>query len=217
MVTSTSAAQAANASSNLIFNKTTPAAPSDSFVKALISELQGFIDQSGNGSHFQIDIQNGTEQGSGGRQFVVTVKNTEPAAAEAAPLAVASTSASVVDKSKMSPTDAYWAEQPAELQALRYMPEDEKADAAHELSAKGFAVDVPIMMWGWDPLVVMTARQTAGYTWVPSAVQSPVGVGPGLNFPGLPSYDPKNPPPGSIKESTDFAIGSANNDPWIKV
>src|SRR5258707_12535827 len=117
MVSLRSAAQSANVPSNLIFNKTTPAAPSDSFVKELIAELQGFIDQSGNGSHFQIDIQNEPGQTSGSRQFLVTVKSAAPA--------IALTTASAIDKSKMSPTDAYWAEQPSELQALRYMPEDE--------------------------------------------------------------------------------------------
>src|SRR5207237_1516462 len=120
----------------------------------------------------------------------------------AAPAVVAPvTTTPMIDKSKMSPTDAYWAEQPPELQALRFMPEEEKGDAANDLAKKGFPVDVPIMLWGWDPLVVMTARQTAGYTWVPSASQDRVAVGPALNFPGLPSYDPNNPPAGSIKVS----------------
>ncbi len=219
MVTLMSGAQAASAPTDLIFNKTTPAAPADSFAQQLISELQRYLNHSANGSHLQIDIQSEPSQNSGDRQFLVTVKDatSAPVAPPVAAPVVAASAQPTLDKSHMTPTDAYWAEQPPELQALRYMPEDQKGDAVQELSAKGFAVDVPIMLWGWDPLVVMTARQTAGYTWVPSAMQTAIAVGPGLNFPGLPSYDPKNPPAGAIKVSTDFAIGTNNQDPWIKV
>src|SRR5437899_1744796 len=69
---------AATAPNNFIFNKTTSAAASDSFVKELVSQLQGIIDQSGNGSHFQIDIQSETTQNADSRQFLVTVKNATP-------------------------------------------------------------------------------------------------------------------------------------------
>jgi hypothetical protein len=36
-----------------------------------------------------------------------------------------------------------------------------------------------------------------GYTWVPSALQQPVEVAPGLTYAGA-SYDPSKPPAGSI-------------------
>jgi hypothetical protein len=47
-------------------------------------------------------------------------------------------------------------------------------------------------------------------------MQAPVQVAPGLSFPGLPGYDPKNPPPGSIKVTTDFATGTLHPDPMMK-
>jgi hypothetical protein len=105
----------------------------------------------------------------------------------------------------IKPADVYWAEQPAAVQALRDMPDDARATAAQALAAKGYKIDVPIMVWGWDPLVTMTVRQNMGYTWVPSGGQSPVPVTPGISFAGLPSYDPNSPPQGSIKVTTDFA------------
>ncbi len=117
----------------------------------------------------------------------------------------------------MTPTDAYWAEQPPAVQALRNMPDDQKFEAARDLAAQGYTIDVPIMVWGWDPLVTMTMRQNDGYTWVPSALQPNIPIGPGMvNVWNVPSYDANNPPPGSIKVSTDFAKGTNMQDPWIK-
>jgi hypothetical protein len=63
----------------------------------------------------------------------------------------------------------------------------------------------------------MTLRQNDGYTWVPSAMQPNIPIGPGIaNVWNLPGYDPNNPPPGSIKVSTEFAQGTGLQDPWIK-
>lgn len=139
-------------------------------------------------------------------------KNYVPAASAPAAAATA-----VVDKSNMTPTDAYWAEQPPAIQALRTMPDDERFAAAQELAKQGYSIDVPIMVWGWDPLTTMTIRQNDGYTWVPSALQPNTTIGPGIvNVWNLPSYDPNHPPPGSIKVSTDFAIGTNMQDPYIK-
>lgn len=226
MVNSTNGVLPTSAATDLIFAKTTAAASSDSFAQQLISALQGYMNQAGSSSRLEIDIQAEPGQNSGSSQFLVTVKNlgnvapaptAAPAAALVAAKAIAAPVTTGIDKSRMTPTDAYWATQPPEVQALRRTSDEERGSMAADLAAKGFAIDVPIMLWGWDPLVVMTARQTAGYTWVPSALQPPVAVGPGLNFPGLASYDPKTPPPGSIKVSTDFAIGTNNQDPWIKI
>jgi hypothetical protein len=120
-----------------------------------------------------------------------------------------------IDKSNMTPTDAYWAEQPTPVQALRYMPDEQKFDAAQDLAKQGYSIDVPIMMWGWDPLTTMTIRQNDGLTWVPSAMQPNIPVSPGNSFPGLPSYDATKPPAGSIMVSTAFAQGTNMQDPWI--
>lgn len=94
---------------------------------------------------------------------------------------------------------AYWAAQPPEVRAL---PEIEdpagRATRGAQLATQGFTIDVPIMVWGWDPYLVMKMRSDYGYTWVPSALQPPVSVVPGVSIPGIPPYDPANPPAGSI-------------------
>jgi hypothetical protein len=115
----------------------------------------------------------------------------------------------------MTPDQAYWASQPAAVQALQNLPPDQRQALAEQLSNQGYAIDVPIMVWGWDPLATMVQRQIDGYTWVPSADQANIPVGPGLNVPGYPGYDPNDPPPGSIPVSTAFAIGTNGQNPWI--
>jgi hypothetical protein len=95
--------------------------------------------------------------------------------------------------------NAYWASQPTAVQALRTMPEEERDGYADQLASEGYAIDVPIMVWGWDPSIVTSMRQADGYTWVPSALQNPVEVAPGLGSLGtLAAYNPKDPPAGSI-------------------
>jgi len=95
------------------------------------------------------------------------------------------------------------------------MPDDQRMAAAQQLANEGYTIDVPIMVWGWDPLATMIDRQNNGYTWVPSALQSDVPVTPGNTFPGLPSYDPNKPPAGSIQVTTAFAIGTNGESAWI--
>jgi hypothetical protein len=119
-------------------------------------------------------------------------------------------------KPVLNEADAYWASQPPEVQALRDLPDSQRMDLAHDLADRGFQIDVPIMVWNWDPLTTMMVRQNQGFTWVPSAKQNPVQVAPGLTFGGLPSYDPKNPPPGSIKVTTEFAKGLESTCPWLR-
>jgi hypothetical protein len=99
--------------------------------------------------------------------------------------------------------NAYWAHQPPEVQALRNIPDP--SSAALGLAAKGFTIDVPIMIWKWDAWKVMRLREQYGYTWVPSALQPPIQEPPGIVVPGLQPYDPNNPPPGSIKVSLNVA------------
>jgi hypothetical protein len=93
---------------------------------------------------------------------------------------------------------AYWASQPPAVQALQNIDDPtQRAMAAAQLAASGYQIDTPIMVWGWDPSKVTTLRQDMGYTWVPSAFQSPIAAAPGLTN-GSQSYDPTNPPSGSI-------------------
>ena len=209
---------------NLTLTKATTSNPMDSFAQQLATAIEGYLGKVNSGSHFEIDVQTGK-----GNDFTVSVKDlgtsatpaatattpATPAAPTAPPAAVSDPPA--VDKSKMTPTDAYWAEQPPAVQALRDMPDNQKFEAARNLAAEGYTIDVPIMVWGWDPLVTMTLRQNDGYTWVPSALQPNIPIGPGItNVWNLPSYDANHPPPGSIKVSTDFAKGTNMQDPWIK-
>ncbi len=101
---------------------------------------------------------------------------------------------------------AYWASQPPEVQALPGIADSvQRATQAATLATDGFTVDVPIMVWGWDAYLVMTMRAQFGYTWVPSALQPPVTIAPGIAQPGVVAYDPLHPPPGSIKVSTNVA------------
>jgi len=95
------------------------------------------------------------------------------------------------------------------------MEVDERASYAQTLAAEGYTIDVPIMVDGGDPLAVMIQREIEGYTWVPSALQSNIPAGPGIDDPGVPSYDPNDPPPGSIMVSTAFALGTNLQDPVV--
>jgi len=96
--------------------------------------------------------------------------------------------------------DAYWASQPPPVQALRHMQDQNQREAmASQLASEGYSIDVPIMVWGWDPSVTMAMRQAEGYTWVPSAGQKPVEMAPGLPAMGsTAAYNPNQPPSGSI-------------------
>ncbi|MBZ5609309.1 MAG: hypothetical protein LAP38_13685 [Acidobacteriia bacterium] len=117
-----------------------------------------------------------------------------------------------MDATQQQFNDAYRAFLPPELRELMAMPDGSPADAAaktqraSDLAQKGFTVDVPIMVWNWDPYLVMQLRQQFGYTWVPSALQPPITVAPGLpGFGTLSSYDPLHPPAGSIRVSLNLA------------
>ena len=93
----------------------------------------------------------------------------------------------------------YWAQQPAAVQALRNMPsESQREQLASQLASQGYSIDVPVMVWGWDAGITTQLRETAGYTWVPSATQANVTEAPGLNAPGFAPYNAANPPAGSI-------------------
>ena len=102
--------------------------------------------------------------------------------------------------------DAYWLHQPPEVRAMRTMlSEDARTSLAQTLAKRGFIIDRDIMVWAWDAWKVMFMRKLLGYTWTPSWLQSYVPTAPGADNPGTPSYDPNNPPPGSIRVSTDVA------------
>ena len=94
---------------------------------------------------------------------------------------------------------AYWASQPPEIRGLPGIADSqERASRGAELASKGFVIDVPIMVWGWDPYKITAARQSYGYTWVPSAMQDNLVAAPGVSMNGVTPYDPKSAPAGSI-------------------
>ncbi|HMD48984.1 MAG TPA: hypothetical protein VKG79_07795 [Bryobacteraceae bacterium] len=112
---------------------------------------------------------------------------------------------------------AYLAAQPPEIQALMAMDASSndavstRVTQGAALAAKGFLIDVPIMIYAWDAYLCMTERQDLGMTWVPSALMPGLGAANGYTMPGIPpqpgqiAYDPANPPPGAIKVSTSPA------------
>ena len=105
--------------------------------------------------------------------------------------------------------------QPPAVQALRAIPDEtERGAVAKQLADQGYTIDVPIMVWHWDPLITMTIRQNSGYTWVPSGDQAALQTCPNCDVPGLTHYDPNNPPAGSIMVSTAFAKGLESTAPW---
>jgi hypothetical protein len=122
------------------------------------------------------------------------------------------------DAPAMTEGDAYWAAQPAAVQVLRGMPDDEAKDKlALRLAGQGYQIDTQIMVWNWDPQMTMQVRENQGYAWVPSFGQSNIPVGPGVSDPFEPvSYNPGNPPPGSIRVSTAFAVGTIEN-PLVQI
>jgi hypothetical protein len=199
--------------------------------------IEKYLTQSENGSRIEIRFTN--ETGGDARQLVVTVKGPGgDAGTPAVPATPATPAAPALSPSQFlmysgtvqyvpkpaeeaapekpkNVYDAYWATQPPEVRVLRTIEsEAERTRKAQELAGQGFAIDVPIMVWQWDPLMTMRAREAAGYTWVPSANGQPIELGPGIDFPGLTPYDPHNPPPGSIKVSTEWAKGLEETSIW---
>src|SRR5271168_4478298 len=228
MVQATSGIQSSNAANDIVFNGT-PSVGTADFAQQLMTAIEGLLQKSGNGSQFEIDIAPSQGQNSDGSQLTVTVKDVTspaspaPSTSTATPVTLMSsvtqtsaspTPASANDTSNMTPDQAYWAAQPPAVQALQTMPTDQRYYAAQELALQGYAIDVPIMVDGQDPVATMMQRQADGYTWVPSALQANIPVGPGIMWPG-PAYDPNNPPPGSILVTTAFAAGTNMQDPWI--
>lgn len=122
-----------------------------------------------------------------------------PAGTTAAPTTTTPSDTETTEDSTQAFDQAYWASQPAAVQALQNISDpDQRTEMATQLANEGYTIDVPIMVWGWDPAEVTSLRESYGYTWVPSALQNPVELAPGLSNPGMQAYDPNNPPSGSI-------------------
>lgn len=95
--------------------------------------------------------------------------------------------------------DWWWSQQPEPIKELRKVQNfAERRDKALALARQGYLIDGSIVVAGVDPLAIMELRRKYGYTWIPAYDEKPILVAPGVTFPGLPSYDPSNPPPRSI-------------------
>jgi hypothetical protein len=95
--------------------------------------------------------------------------------------------------------DWWWSQQPEPVRRLREMTNAlERRDEAIRLAAAGYIIDPAIAVWGMDAYRVQKLRADYGYTWVPAVGGDPILVAPGRSVPGLPSYDPHNPPPKSV-------------------
>jgi hypothetical protein len=182
-------------------NKQSPPISSQSFDSQLSEAISEVLSKFGiDPGSIQLTVQDSTSGNIATRQNSATAPtqlNTSLSPSRA-PQAVAA-SASTPASSSQSVDDAYWSKQPAAVQQLRSIQDQgQRTLLGTQLAAQGYSIDVPIMVWGWDPGITTQLRQSYGYTWVPSALQQPVAEAPGINVPGLTPYDPAHPPAGSI-------------------
>jgi hypothetical protein len=222
MVTSITGSQSSSIVAGLSPQPTTPSGSTDSFMSELTSALEGYLAQSGNNSNLEIDIQSTQSQDSGVRQFLVTVKNPDSASAPTVAAGSSATASIASAGVTTDPTasaagatdtnggttdsqapvtpetelDAYWAMQPPAVQQLRDIPDlGARSALATTLTNEGYTIDPQIMVWQWDPVKTMDARQAFGYAWAPhwNETDSPT------------QGDPSAGPAGSIPVNTDFA------------
>ncbi len=174
--------------------------PSQSFAAELSDKLAGTIYNAAQSAAPPVSEQTVTRRNSDNStssttptpsQLSALVINYPSTTTEAPTTTEASSQAMTFDQ-------AYWASQPAAVQQLQSIQDPtQRAEVAEQLTQQGYSIDVPVMVWGWDPATTTASREAMGYTWVPSAGQQPVEVAPGLTFAGT-SYDPNSPPAGSI-------------------
>ena len=143
----------------------------------------------------QLTVRDSDGNNIGTSQKSVAAATPAPSANVASPAAATTAPAA----SGSSFDDQYWSKQPAAVQQLRNIPDqNERTQLGEQLAGEGYSIDVPVMVWGWDPSVTTQLRQSYGYTWVPSGLQPPIESAPGITVPGLTPYDPNDPPAGSI-------------------
>src|ERR1700680_3713189 len=174
-------------------NKQTPLISSQSFESQLSEAISEVLSKFGiDPGSIQLTVQDSTSGNIATRQNSAAASNplntsmsSSPAPQkEAAPVSTPASSSQSVD-------DAYWSKQPAAVQQLRDIQDQgERTLLGTQLASQGYSIDVPIMIWGWDPGITTQLRQSDGYTWVPSALQQPIAEAPGINVPGLTPYDP---------------------------
>jgi hypothetical protein len=103
--------------------------------------------------------------------------------------------------------EAYFLSKPDRVRSLWDINDSaERYTAAVALAHEGYILDGSIDGYGNDPYLVNTDRiVTYGYTWIPSLLQPPLSVAPGLHIPGIADYNPNVIPAGAIGISLDSA------------
>lgn len=171
----------------------------DAFRNELVSVLESTLQKYGiNPNGITISVNPASSPGQGRQNIVTPAEATPISITSPAPAPAASATASTTPPPSFD--DAYWDKQPAAVKQLRDTTDPTKrSQLAAQLTGQGYDIDVPIMVWGWDPQKVTDLRQSFGYTWVPSAGQAPLPEAPGVTVPGLQAYDPKHAPARSIQ------------------
>jgi len=125
---------------------------------------------------------------SGQQQFVVTMGSDSSSAAPTASAATTTTPPTTTSTSSSSSSGAdwwaiestpgweaaekaYWTEQPAAVQQLENAPQSEKGSLAASLESQGYSIDVPIMVWGWDPILTNETLRAYGDPYNASLLQ----------------------------------------------
>jgi hypothetical protein len=73
-----------------------------------------------------------------------------------------------------------------------------KSQKATQLAGEGYVIDGAIMVDGGSPFLITQYRMEFGYTWVPSWLQQPIQLAPGLTQGSTPPYDRAIMPAGAI-------------------
>jgi hypothetical protein len=103
----------------------------------------------------------------------------------------------------------YLKSQPEQVQSLMQMPGGvSRVATAVNLAQAGYLIDGTIMVWDWSPYQTMKSRMAYGYTWVPSYLQKPIQIAPGVSqgASGPPSYDAAVIPPGALLVTLDMDL-----------
>lgn len=100
---------------------------------------------------------------------------------------------------------AWLAAQPKAVRAFIANPARTIAEAT-ALAEAGYIIDMVTMYWGWDSYQQTVNRLANGYGWVPSLLQPPVTLSPGLNLQGYQTYEPSIVPAGAIVVTLNEAL-----------
>jgi hypothetical protein len=188
--------KSSGASAHRVAVTSSPGVFADKLAQMTVDPNASLVTSSALASQLAVAVQNSATVQTGWNALIPPTQSVPVAAST--PTSPA-TAAALAESASSAADNTYWAQQPAAVQQLRNITsESEREQVASNLANQGYSIDVPVMVWGWDPAVTTQLRETDGYTWVPSALQQPVSEAPGINVPGLTPYNPASPPAGSI-------------------